>query len=219
MRWIILTLLLANIALGGYHYWESTQPADDGPAPNQAELNNLNLGSDTLAELRRLERQAPTQPATEPPVQCVRITGFEEADQADVIESRLRALEVDAERVTRQVVVRSDYWVVLGPFDSSAIARERLGELQASDIESFLIGQGPLEGGISLGLFSSLDNAERRQQELTEQDIEARVERVDRTREALELTIGKDDAGLISDAALESLLNEFEGVTYQRFSC
>jgi len=61
MRWIILTLLLANIALGGYHYWESSQPADDGPAPTQAELNNLSLGSDTLAELRRLERQAPTQ--------------------------------------------------------------------------------------------------------------------------------------------------------------
>ena len=219
MRWIVLTLLLANIALGGYLYWESAQPADDGPVPNQAELNNLSLGSDTLAELRRLERQAPTQPATRPPVRCVRVTGLEGADQADVIESRLRALEVDAERASRQVVVRSDYWVVLGPFDSPSIARERLGALQAADIESFLIGQGPLEGGISLGLFSSQANAERRQQELTQQDIDARVERVDRTREALELTIGKDDAGLISDAAIDSLLNEFDGVTYQRFDC
>lgn len=219
MRWIILTLLLANIALGGYLYWESTQPEGGAPTPTRAELNNLGLDSDTLAELRSLERQAPAQPATEPPAQCIRITGLEGPDQADVIESRLRALEVDAGRASRQVVVRSDYWVVLGPFDSPAIARERLGELQAADIESFLIGQGQLEGGISLGLFSSLENAERRQAELADRNIDARVERVDRTREALELTIGKDDARLISDDALESLLNEFQGVAHQRYSC
>lgn len=219
MRWIILTLLLANIALGGYLYWDSTQPETDTASPTQAQLNNLTLDSGTLAELRSLERQAPTPQANQAPVQCVRVTGLAGADQADVIESRLRALEVEVEREVRQVVVRSDYWVVLGPFDSQSLARERLAELQAADIESFLIGQGSLEGGISLGLFSSLDNAERRRQELVDQSIDARVERVDRTREALELTIDQDDARLISDDALESLLNEFEGVSHQRFRC
>lgn len=219
MRWIILTLLVANIAMGGYLYWDSTQLESTGATPNQAQLNNLTLSSNTLAELRALERQTPAQAATEPPPQCVRITGLGGEDQAGVIVSRLRALEVDAERNSRQIVVRSDYWVVLGPFDSPAIARERLGELQTAKVESFLIGQGPLEGGISLGLFSSMANAERRQSELADQNISARVERVDRTREALELTIGKEAARLISDDALESLLSEFQGVTHQRFSC
>lgn len=219
MRWIILTLLVANIALGGYLYWDSTQMETSGSTPNQAQLNNLQLSSNTLAELRALERQAPAQATTQPPIQCVRITGLSGEDQAGVIESRLRALEVDTARNSRQVVVRSDYWVVLGPFDSPSIARERLGELQAAKVESFLIGEGPLEGGISLGLFSSMANAERRQSELAGQNISARVERVDRTREALELTIDKEAAKLISDDSLESLLNEFEGVSHQRYSC
>ena len=75
MRWIILTLLVANIALGGYLYWDSTQLETASPTQNQAQLNNLQLSSDTLAELRALERQAPAQATTQPPIQCVRITG------------------------------------------------------------------------------------------------------------------------------------------------
>lgn len=219
MRWIILTLLLLNLGLGGYLYWQQSQPEVATESPNQARLNNLRLDPDTRARLRQLERQAPAQAATEPPVQCVRISGLSGTDQADVIESRLKALEVDARRSTRDTVVRSDYWVVVGPFESEAVARERLAALQSRDIESFLIGKGSLAGGISLGLFSSRSNAESRQKELATMDIDARVERVDRTRQSLELTLDKADSRLISDDALRSLLQEFDGVDFQRFGC
>jgi hypothetical protein len=109
--------------------------------------------------------------------------------------------------------------VVLGPFDTDEQGRARLGELQANDVESFLINQGRLAGGISLGLFSSDSNARSRVAALAERDINARVEQVDRTRQTWVLTIGAESARLISNEGLESIVSEIEGASFQRFRC
>lgn len=218
MKWIVLTLFALNVALGGWLFWQESQPPAEQVRPPQSLLNNLGLDAQTLERVRSSERQ-PAATTTQAPAQCIRITGLTGEDQAQVIQARLGALEVVSERQTRLEVVRSDYWVVLGPFDSQAVSRERLSELQSTGIESFLIGQGELAGGISLGLFSSNANAQRRQQELLEQGINARIERVDRTQEVLLLDIGLASARLLSDGALESIIRDFEGVGYQRYSC
>lgn len=218
MKWIVLTLFALNVALGGWLFWRESQPPAEVVRPPQSQLNNLGLDAQTLERVRTSERQ-PVTTTTQAPTQCIRITGLTGEDQAQVIQARLGALEVVSERQTRLDVVRSDYWVVLGPFDSQAVSRERLNELQSAGIESFLIGQGELAGGISLGLFSSSANAQRRQEELVNRDINARIERVDRTQEVLLLDIGVESARLISDGALESIIRDFEGVDYQRYSC
>jgi hypothetical protein len=218
MRWIILTLLLLNLAFGGYQYWQVSQPPVQKAAPITAKMNSLALDQATRTRLVELERTAVAEPAVEP-LQCVRVTGIAAADQADIIQSRLRALEVDSRLSTRNEIQRSDYWVILGPFDSAEQGRARLGQLQAANIESFLINQGSLAGDISLGLFSSESNARSRAAELNGQDIEARVERVDRTREIWELTINADSARLISNTALDSIVSDFEGASFQRFRC
>jgi hypothetical protein len=50
----------------------------------------------------------------------------------------------------------SDYRVVIPPAKSPQDAFRKLRELKSSDIDSYVITQGPDELGISLGLFSSL---------------------------------------------------------------
>ncbi len=218
MKWIILTLLLLNLALGGYQYWQTTQPDVQQAEPSAAQMNNLAISEATRTRLAELERTEVAEPVIEP-LQCVRITGIAAEDQADIIQSRLRALEVTASKTTQEEILRSDYWVVLGPFETDQQGRDRLSQLQEDDIESFLINQGRLAGGISLGLFSSDNNARTRVAELAEQGIDARVERVDRTREVWVLTIAAESARLISNQALESIVSEFEGASFQRFRC
>lgn len=218
MKWIILTLLLLNLALGGYQYWQTTQPDVQQTAVSAAQMNNLAISETTRTRLTELERTQVADPVVEP-LQCVRITGIAAEDQADIIQSRLRALEVAASKTTQEDILRSDYWVVLGPFETDQQGRDRLSQLQADDIESFLINQGRLAGGISLGLFSSDNNARTRVGELAEKNIAARVERVDRTREVWVLTIAVESARLISNQALESIVSEFEGASFQRFRC
>lgn len=218
MKWIILTLLLLNLALGGYQYWQTTQPEVQQTTVSAAQMNNLAISEATRTRLAELEQTQVAEPVVEP-LQCVRITGIAAEDQADIIQSRLRALEVAASKTTQEDILRSDYWVVLGPFETDQQGRDRLSQLQADDIESFLINQGRLAGGISLGLFSSDNNARTRVAELAEQNIDARVERVDRTREVWVLTIAAESARLISNQALESIVSEFEGASFQRFRC
>lgn len=218
MKWIILTLLVLNMALGGYQYWQTTQPDVQPAEPSAAQMNNLAISEETRTRLAELERTEVAEPLVEP-LQCVRITGIAAEDQADIIQSRLRALEVTSSKTTQEEILRSDYWVVLGPFETDQQGRDRLSQLQADDIESFLINQGRLAGGISLGLFSSDSNARTRVAELAEQDIDARVERVDRTREVWVLTIAAESARLISNQALESIVSGFEGASFQRFRC
>ncbi len=204
MKWIILTLLVLNLALGGYQYWQTTQPDVQQAEPSAAQMNNLAISEATRTRLVELERTEVAEPVVEP-LQCVRITGIAAEDQADIIQSRLRALEVTASKTTPEEILRSDYWVVLGPFETDQQGRDRLSQLQADDIESFLINQGRLAGGISLGLFSSDNNARTRVAELAEQDIDARVERVDRTREVWVLSGRVGAADLQSGAGLNRL--------------
>ncbi|MEX0624874.1 hypothetical protein [Saccharospirillum sp.] len=218
MKWIILTLLLLNLALGGYQYWQTTQPHVQEPEPSVAQMNNLAINEATRTRLAELERTEVAEPVVEP-LQCVRISGIAAEDQADIIQSRLRALEVDSAKTTQEEVLRSDYWVVIGPFDTDQQGRNRLTQLQADDVESFLINQGRLAGGISLGLFSSDNNARTRVAELARQNIGARVERVDRTRLVWVLTVAAESARLISNSALESIVAAFEGASFQRFRC
>lgn len=218
MKWIILTLLVLNLALGGYQYWQTTQPVAQVAEPSVAQLNNLAIDQATRNQLAELEQTVVAEPVVEP-LQCIRITGIAAEDQADIIQSRLRALEVSSDMSTRDEILRSDYWVVIGPFETDQQGRDRLAQLQADDIESFLINQGRLAGGISLGLFSSDANARTRVSELASQDIEARVERVDRTRTVWVLTVGAESARQISNAAVESIVSEFEGASFQRFRC
>jgi hypothetical protein len=54
----------------------------------------------------------------------------------------------------------SDYRVLIPPAKSPQDAYRKLRELKSSDIDSYVITQGPNELGISLGLFSSLAAAE-----------------------------------------------------------
>ncbi|WP_028671310.1 SPOR domain-containing protein [Saccharospirillum impatiens] len=218
MKWIILTLLVLNLALGGYQYWQMGQPDIQEAEPSVAQLNNLAIDQATRNQLAEFEQTAAAEPAVEP-LQCIRINGIAAEDQADIIQSRLRALEVASDLSTRQEVLRSDYWVVIGPFETDQLGRDRLAQLQAEDIESFLINQGRLAGGISLGLFSSDSNARTRVSELTSRGLEARVERVDRTRNVWVLTVPAESARQISNAALDSIVSEFEGASFQRFRC
>jgi len=215
MKAIVLTLVVLNLVFGGWIYWQQ-QPDSNAQAVPLAELNNLGLDDATRARLAQSGRQRDN---ADQPVQCILIRGIGSVEDSRVIQARLTALEVPSEEQIRSEVTRTDHWVVLGPFDSTARARERLAQLQADGVESFLINQGRLEGGISLGLFSSSSNAENRRAALVEAGIEARVEDFERLREVRDLNIAAEAARLLSDSALESILDRFEGVDFQRYGC
>lgn len=74
----------------------------------------------------------------------------------------------------------SDYRVVIPPAKSSQDAFRKLRELKSSDIDSYVITQGPNELGISLGLFSSLAAAESASADLADDGYVTQVREIPR---------------------------------------
>ncbi|TCS37649.1 SPOR domain-containing protein [Reinekea marinisedimentorum] len=218
MKWILIALVSLNLALFGFQYWSSTQEDGGTEETLSATLNNLEL---TASQQARFEQVGKSTPKKEPEkvLQCIRITGLKEGDSYSVVESRLAALEVSSEKRVVKQLSNTDYQVLLGPFVSQEEARTKLEEVKASGVESYVITSGQHANSLSLGVFSSLENANRRRDELFTMDISATVYENKRYIDAAILEIDAQSAALISDESISGMLSEFDGAKFIRFNC
>lgn len=218
MKWILIALVVINVALFGYQYWDGMQEGDEQQVSVTTTLNNLEL---TASQKDRLAQSGKSTPKEEPLAveQCIRITGLKEDESYSIVESRLGALEVASEkRIVRQLS-NTDYQVLLGPYASQTEARTKLEEVTALGVESYVIASGQNANSLSLGVFSSLDNANRRRDELFAMDVVATVYENKHYIDAALLEINADSAALISDESISGMLTEFEGVKFIRYNC
>lgn len=142
------------------------------PAPDPA----LPIASPPVAAV------APAPPP--PPLRCLRLVGF--GDQL-AAQRALRRLEPEVDKAALHVrTVRNvrNYWVYLPSAANRPAALEisrRLGEKGLSDY--FVTTTGANPNAISLGVFSTRANAERRQQQVKNAGFDAQIaERADETR-------------------------------------
>ena len=68
------------------------------------------------------------------------------------------ALDIQAEIRSVDAAAGLDYWVYLAPLASRQASLRQLKELQARKIDSYIITQGDLANGISLGIFPRSDS-------------------------------------------------------------
>lgn len=176
MRWIVLTLLISNIA---YFAWEFIH-ADNAGRPLAAESTLEPLAGKKLVLLtERLPAQTSSAPPPAPIVvveptpvhrpvdsvevkkqsMCVSVGPYEvETDGKTLIknlsvegyQARLESLEL-----SRDV----QFWVLLPPAKSRKEAMAALRNLQAKRIDSYLISSGEMKNAISLGLFNKEQSA------------------------------------------------------------
>jgi hypothetical protein len=149
LRWVVLVLILLNALYFAWHQYAlgSRSGGSAGAVPLQARGEPLTL----------LGGGASLPPASAPEdtvAMCHMIGPFAEQISARQVRDRLRALDIAVELYEMQVPQRIDYWVHLSPRATRKAAVELLRELQAKGIDSFLITEGELTNGISLGFFS-----------------------------------------------------------------
>lgn len=219
MKWILIALVSINVALFGFQYWNSVQ--DEGPdeVALTSTLNNLELTGAQKARLEQVGKSAPASKEPEKVQQCIRVTGLKEGDSYSIVESRLAALEVASEKRVVKQLSNTDYQVLLGPYASQDEARTKLEEVTALGVESYVIASGQNANTLSLGVFSSLENANRRRDELFTMGISSTVFENKRYIDAVILEIDSNSAALISDESISGMLAEFEGVKFIRFNC
>ena len=177
MKWILYSLLLANLAYLGFHLlYESpaaptvTGSLKRGPATLQL-LSERRGGSDrqmqqqnvlenpvVLSENRETDRQSAL---------CVGLGPFADLLAATDVAERLNGIDIAA-GVTAVDTPGGDYdyRVVLPPLPSLQEAFRRLRELKSRNIDSYVITDGKDAQGISLGVFSTREAADDHRQTL-----------------------------------------------------
>ena len=218
MKWTLLFLLFVNLGLGGFQYWKSSQVTSSIVESDVTKFDNLQLSA---VQLKRLADSSEKTPPIKDSLatRCIRITGLTEGDSMPIIESRLKALEVKTSKISETVVLRRDFQVIVGPFASIELARTELERISAKGVESYVITSGDNKNALSLGVFSSENNSNRKLAELESLEIAAATITKDHTGTAISLIVDKESAALISDSTIESLLSSFENTQFSRFIC
>lgn len=218
MRWFFLLLLVLNLF---YYVWHQQQAPlrvkeVESFSLYQGARQNIRLVSE--ADVARMPVDSGAQVVSSQAV-CLYLGSFEQEAEALALEQRLLSLDIQSGVRSIDAAAGVDYWVYLVPLASRQASLRQLKELQARKIDSYIIGQGDLANGISLGLFPRSDSAESVMQRLREAGYEPMLRELSRAHRAYWVRIAPESRRLASDALLESLARDFERLEHQLMPC
>lgn len=216
MRWMFLWLVVLNLF---YYVWHQQQ------APLRVtEIAPLQLASQAKSDIRLLSESAPPsrrEGATEEVVEavCLFLGSFEQVEDAAAVEQRLLSLDIRSRVQSMDAAAGVDYWVYLPPLASRQASLRQLRELQARKIDSYIITQGDLSNGISLGIFPRSDSAESVMQRLRDAGYEPLLRELTRAHRSFWVRIAPESRRLADDPLLQRLAFDFKGLQHQLMPC
>ncbi|TBU95970.1 SPOR domain-containing protein [Phytopseudomonas dryadis] len=217
MRWIFMLLVVLNVF---YYVWHQQQ------APMHAkEVAPLSLYQDSRRDIQLLSESEPQQrrsPVTdEPSVEavCLFLGSFENESEAGIIEQRLLSLDIRSRVQVVEAAGSVDYWVYLPPLASRQASLRQLRELQARKIDSYIITQGDLANGISLGIFPRHDSADSVMSRLRNAGYEPLLRELPRANRSYWVRIAPESRRLADDSLLQRLALDFNGLQHQLMPC
>ncbi|MCX2979463.1 hypothetical protein EYC98_01155 [Halieaceae bacterium IMCC14734] len=158
---------------------DATEVADDLLAVGAGVLQEITVSAVYFAE--------PAEPAEPPesesvpalveaapaPAQCWEYGPLDEYQLQQVV-TALSAQGLTPTQRTEDIVVSADYWVYLGSDSISKLQRLQLN-LSARGVDSYVISGGPLDGNLSLGLYSLESSALKVAEPLREEGYQVEV--------------------------------------------
>lgn len=220
LRWMVIGLFVVNVA---YFFWNRHAPANPEPVVSLPSQPAAGKRLALLDELKPSDRSAggvAMDRAAAPPVPvCHMIGPFKEKVSARQVKDRLKALDIDVVTYQLQIPEKPDYWVHLGPMRSRKEALDVLRELQGKKIDSFLITEGELVNGISLGFFTKEDLAQAVQKQRKEQGYDAKIRQVPRFSQQLWEVLDAEQYNKFSDPLWEKVKAGTEGLELRKNSC
>ena len=215
MRWIVFFLVALNVF---YFVWTQQQAPilSDGVGP-------FTLAGDITKDIRLVSEQVidPLQIASITSDQglCPHLGGYEHKDRAMLLEQRLLGMDISVKQVVISAEFSKDYWVYLPPFGSRDAALRQLKELEARGIDSYLVTQGDLGNGISLGIFSGQELAVGLLERMRAMGYGAELRELVRERREYWVRVLGSARALIGDELIEGLARDFPGLRRQMLPC
>lgn len=216
MRWMCLLLVVLNLF---YYVWHQQQAPMR--AKEVAPLSMLPQGKRDIRLLSESEVSSRREDLTAetPEAVCLFLGGFEQESEAAVVEQRLISLDIRSRVQSVDAAAGMDYWVYLPPMASRQASLRQLRELQARKIDSYIITQGELANGISLGIFPRSDSAESVIQRLRDAGYEPSLKELSRAHRSYWVRIAPESRRLADDSLLQRLALDFKGLQHQLMPC
>nr|WP_313409385.1 SPOR domain-containing protein [Pseudomonas sp.] len=221
MRWILLLLLLLNAF---YYVWHQQQaplrakevaPAD----AYQAARKDIRLLSEADAPRSHGDLSVSADVAASEAAVCLFLGSFEDEARARVVEQRLLSLDIQADVRSVDAAAGVEYWVYLPPLASRQASLRQLRELQARRIDSYIITQGELANGISLGIFPRNDSANSVMQRLRNVGYEPQIRELSRAHRSFWVRVAPQSRRLADEFLLGRLAGDFAGLQHQLMPC
>ncbi len=227
MRAILTVLVVVNLLLLVLHwagvFTEQKMPHTESAAALSGDAPALTLLSEAEGGLSAVDRSAERESGADPVADalplCTLVGPFAERSVAESLGQRLQALDVSAEIRDLEVSDGQGYWVYLAPELSQREALRRLHELQAKQIDSYVIPRGELANGISFGMFSRQALAQARKEELQGLGYDARIREVERTHRETWVVMPVLQARALADRLWEELLAGHPETTLRQNLC
>lgn len=159
MRWVFVGIVVLNVLYFGWKF-TTTRMQPERAVEAAVEPVDWPASLQLVGEGAARPVDAPAVPAVPAlPAGCPAVGPFgAEEDAARAVEG-LDAAGIAAAERTLQLKDAPVFWVYLPPFATRQAALQRLRELHAKGIDSFVVGEGADANAISLGTFTSRDSA------------------------------------------------------------
>jgi hypothetical protein len=161
----------------------------------------------------------PESGSDDPSVMCTMVGPYVQLLHAEYLVDRLRALDAEAKVRSLEVPDGMGYWVYLPPEASDKEALRRLYELQAKKIDSYVIPNGELSRGISLGIFNDRAAADARVISIGEQGYQPELREVARTISETWVVMSVAEAEKIDAELWVDILRQQSGLEKRQNFC
>lgn len=221
LKWFVLALLLCN---GVYFVWQSNLKSSS--MASSLVVANAPIEGGRLVLVREgaisgsaSERSSAVTSSAPVIAICHMIGPFKEKISANQVRDRLRALDIVVNTYQVNIPDKPDYWVYLGAMRSRKEALDMLRELQSKKIDSFLIADGDLATGISLGFFTKKELAQAVLKQRREQGYDAKLREVPRFTQELWEVFADQQYAKFSDELWRTIKAGTQGVELRKNSC
>jgi hypothetical protein len=167
MRTLVVLLLLANLALGGYIYLDSMGSGEGVRLAQQVQPDKI-----TLLSPQQVAALGPAKVSALADV-CVEWGPLSEGERARAL-AQLEPFDLARLISQKKVEVIANYWVFIPPAANKAAADKRVEELKGQNIRDVaLVESGPQRLAISLGAFRTEESAQARLAQLETQVVKS----------------------------------------------
>ena len=226
MRWVVIVLVFANICYFAWAFWQESrigywlpEATEEHKEVTAKRLVLLSEIQDTPKGNRVNKLNTGAAAKDERSDECFIVGPFANAVEVDELQQRLLAVGVHSKERADEDSQQQDYWVHIPPLPSRESAMRLLRELQAQRIDSFVITQGELANGISLGLFSHKNLAEAVRSRLRGAGYSVAIKILPRVPDQWWLEIDASTVKRLSATFWDDVADDFPGLKKKNASC